>query len=133
MRYYADAAGQALLLQSALQELYEEQFTGPQVAVLSTKSDERAVAPRLPDQSWRDRLQPLIENQDFATVVNTRTGRTHYSSIHRFKGLDANAVVVTDVESLDSARERSLIYVGATRAKHRLVVLAHESLRGRLA
>lgn len=133
VRYYADAAGQALLLQSVLQELYDEQFTGPQVAVLSTKSDERAVAPRLPDQSWRDRLQPLIENQDFATVVNTRTGRTHYSSIHRFKGLEANAVVVTDVERLDSARERSLVYVGATRAKHRLVVLAHESLRGRLA
>lgn len=35
------------------------------------------------------------------------------------------------IERLDTAADCSLLYVGCTRALHRLVILAHESLRGR--
>ena len=65
-------------------------------------------------------------------VVELHSGRTCYASVHRFKGLEARAVVLTDVERLETDRERDLFYVGATRARQRLVVLAHESLRRRL-
>ena len=65
--------------------------------------------------------------------MNLHTGRTHYSSIYRFKGLEARAVVLTDIDDLSSSRDLSLVYVGATRATHRLVVLAHESLRSHLS
>ena len=65
-------------------------------------------------------------------MTDLKSGKTHFASIHRFKGLEAHAVVLTDIERLDSARERDLFYVGATRATQRLVVLANESLRGRL-
>jgi len=41
-------------------------------------------------------------------------------------------VVLTDIERLSTPRERDLFYVGATRATQRLIVLAHESLRGKL-
>ncbi len=50
----------------------------------------------------------------------------------RAKGLEARCLVLADVDKLSEALERSLIYVGATRATHELVVLAHESVRGQL-
>ena len=47
--------------------------------------------------------------------------------------LEARAVVLTDIDRLSTPLDRSLVYVGATRATHRLVVLAHDSLRGELS
>ena len=65
-------------------------------------------------------------------VTDLKTSKIRYASIHRFKGLEARAVVLTDIERLGSPLERDLFYVGATRATQRLIVLAHESLRSRL-
>ena len=42
-------------------------------------------------------------------------------------------MVLTDIDHLSTPLDRSLVYVGATRATHRLVVLAHDSLRGELS
>ncbi len=64
-------------------------------------------------------------------VPDLRSNKTRYASIHRFKGLEARAVVLTDFEKLEKARDRDLFYIGATRATQRLVVLANERLRGR--
>ncbi len=47
--------------------------------------------------------------------------RIVYSTIHRFKGLEADVVILVDVD-LNSI-DPHLYYVGATRAKHRLFVL----------
>jgi len=58
-----------------------------------------------------------------------RSGMTKYASIYRFKGLEARAVVLTDIDRLETAHDRDLFYIGATRATQRLVVLAHEGLR----
>ncbi len=65
-------------------------------------------------------------------AVDLESRRTRYCSIHRFKGLEAPAVIVTDVTDLDDPDARSLLYVGCTRALHRLVILAHERLRDRI-
>jgi len=101
--------------------------------VLSMHRDDRAVASTVFDSPWKDRLEPLVSDGAQGGCVNLHTGRTHYSSIYRFKGLEARAVVLTDIDELSSDRDRSLVYVGATRATHRLVVLAHESLRSSFA
>lgn len=45
-----------------------------------------------------------------------------FGTIHKFKGLEAPAVVLTDVSAATEA-DRNLLYVGATRATDRLVVL----------
>ncbi|HMK91458.1 MAG TPA: ATP-binding domain-containing protein, partial [Thermoleophilia bacterium] len=65
-------------------------------------------------------------------AVRLHSGRTRFTSIYRFKGLESPAVVITDLEDLDSPAACSLLYVGCTRALQRLTLLAHESLRGRL-
>jgi DNA helicase IV len=61
-----------------------------------------------------------------------RSRKTKYASIYRFKGLEARAVVLTDIDRLATEHDRDLFSIGATRATHRLVVLAYEGLRSLL-
>jgi DNA polymerase III delta prime subunit len=132
VRFYRDAAEQEELLVAALEELREDGFTGPQVAVLSTRKDTACAAARLKQPPWRDRLGPLVRDTPRGPVADLKSSKIRYATVHRFKGLEARAVVLTDIEKLETPRERDLFYVGATRATQRLVVLAHESLRARL-
>ncbi len=132
VRFYNDAAQQRELLREVLDELREDGFTGPQVAVLSTRNDTACAAAGLTGQPWSDRLTPLVRDTPLGPVTDLHANKTRYATVHRFKGLEARAVVLTDIERLDSARERDLFYVGATRATQRLVVLASQALRGRL-
>ena len=66
-------------------------------------------------------------------------GYTGYDSIYRFKGREAPAIVITDVDPLaesgrwsDVLDVRSLLYLGVTRALSRVVVVAHEDWRDAL-
>ena len=52
-------------------------------------------------------------------------------SIYRFKGLERDVVVLAEIRPDDERLER-LMYVGATRAKHHLVVIAPPALAKRL-
>ncbi len=130
--FYGDATPQRELLCAALDGLAAAGFTGPQVAVLSTHRDALSAAASLTEPPWRDRLAPLVHDGPLGPIVEVHGNKTCYASVYRFKGLEARAVVLTDVEHLDTALERDLFYIGATRATQRLVVLAHDSLRGRL-
>jgi len=133
VRFYTDGDDQRKQLIAVLEALRDSGFTGPQVAVISTRADARAVAASLLTAPWGDRLQTLVDDETADGQVNLRTGKTHYSSIYRFKGLEARAVVLTDIDHLLTPLDHSLVYVGATRATHRLVVLAHDSLRAELS
>ncbi len=53
--------------------------------------------------------------------MSTSPHRIIYSTIHRFKGLEADVVILVDVQF--NTIDPHLYYVGATRAKHRLFVL----------
>ena len=150
IRYWTDEAQQLELLVESLERLRAEGFTGPRVAVLSPHGDDGCAAAKLTEQPWRDRLTPLVQEAKLASgavadgdwpaacipsdldAVDLRSGKTRYCSIYRFKGLEAAAVVITDIRRLDDPADCSLLYVGCTRALHRLVILAHESLKSRL-
>lgn len=50
-----------------------------------------------------------------------------FSTIHAFKGLESEAVMLVDVDDLRSDRSRSLLYVGASRARTLLGVARSSS------
>ncbi|MGX9671171.1 NERD domain-containing protein [Mycobacterium sp. HM-7] len=52
-----------------------------------------------------------------------RPGRLRYSTIHAFKGLDAPAVILTDLDDSAIPNFDALLYIGMTRATDRLTVL----------
>ena len=53
-----------------------------------------------------------------------RPGELRVSTVAKAKGLEAHAVVLVDLERLASERERRAAYVGMSRAKYALYVLA---------
>ncbi len=132
IRFYIDREQQKAQLIEVLEELRTAGFGGPQIAVLSTRKDSDSAAAGLDEEPWCRRLEWLVDDETHTSRIDFRSGKTRCSSIYRFKGLEARAVVLTDVEKLATAHDRSLLYVGATRATHRLVVLAHERLRKEL-
>jgi superfamily I DNA/RNA helicase len=150
LHWYGSERDQLEQLRAVLGELRDEGFAGPRVAILSPYGNERCAAAQLTEQPWRDRLAPLVkepgegeEDEELGDwmaacipsdldAVDLRSGASKYSSIYRFKGLEAPAVVITDVDDVDTPVARSLFYVGCTRALHRLVVLASKGVRAEL-
>jgi hypothetical protein len=120
IRYYRDAADQQRLLAEALQRLYDERFSGRDITVLSTRADRGCAAAALTAPPWGDRLRSLRQ---------AGQGHVGYCSIWSFKGMEAPAVVVTDVDTVADDEARALFYVALTRPLHSLTVLASERIR----
>jgi hypothetical protein len=57
------------------------------------------------------------------------TSRIRFSTIAGFKGLEADAVLLTDLDDLMDPETRSLLYVGASRAKVLMALLLDEGCR----
>ena len=77
-----------------------------------------------------DNKGPLArESRLRATCSESTGGHISYASIHAFKGLEASAVVITDMEHLSSDAAVDLFYIAVTRALHRLTILVNESAR----
>lgn len=54
-------------------------------------------------------------------------------TIHRFKGLERPVVIVTDLDQVGERDLEKLLYVGASRARTHLVLVASKALYGRLS
>jgi hypothetical protein len=52
-----------------------------------------------------------------------QTGQLRFSTVHSFKGLDAPAVIITDLDDATAPNFESLLYIGMTRATDRLIAL----------
>ena len=74
----------------ALAELRADGYKGRDVVVLSPRASGSS-ARRVTEQPWCDRLRPLGDPGG---------GHTLYGTIHAFKGLEAPAVVITDLDEV---------------------------------
>jgi hypothetical protein len=54
-------------------------------------------------------------------------GTIRTSTVFKFKGMESHVVVLTDLDKLDSPRDRRRTYVGMSRAKYALYLLGSES------
>lgn len=114
-QYRADHE-QAALLASAVRGLKDEGFELNEIVVLSPLRN-RSTAATATDP-W---LRQVLRSAD---GLPARAGQVHYSTIHAFKGLEAPAVIVTDLDETATADNfDSLLYVGLTRATDRLIAL----------
>lgn len=121
-KFYSTPEEQRVLLVASLEELSAQGFKGDSVAVLSARGAGCCADELTP--AWSSRTCSLEE---------PIPGRLRTATIHAFKGLEAHAVVITDIENFGSARDRDLFYIGASRAFDRVTVLAHERTRAPLS
>lgn len=120
IQFYSNQDEQQSLLIKTLQGLYDLGYRGNDLVVLSTVKDRDSIASTIEQSPWKERLR--AETQADA-------GHVPYCSIHSFKGLEAEAIVVTDIKSIGQPRDKTLLYVALTRPLDRLYILAHERVK----
>ena len=113
---YATADEQQQLMLRAVGDLRAEGFDLHEIVILSRYRDQAAAA-NATDPWLR---QVLV---DFRRGGRIPKGRIRYSTIHSFKGLEAPAVIITDVTESGRGPYFDLLNVGITRARDRLVIL----------
>jgi superfamily I DNA/RNA helicase len=110
---------QQRLLVKHLNRLQADGFAPDEVVVLSPRGSTSAAA-MCTDPRWRARLVPLDD---------ARTRFVAYGTAHAFKGLDAAAVIVTDVETVNDQKTQALFYIASSRARDDLTVIARDTAR----
>jgi superfamily I DNA/RNA helicase len=113
---------QQRLLADAVERILSGPFTVRELVILSPYARERSDDSQVPDTYLTSRLGAA----DSGSAIKDLT-RTRWSAFHESTGLEVPAVILTDVE-LSKCYHRGLLYVGASRATDRLVVLERRSL-----
>ncbi|WP_232425578.1 nuclease-related domain-containing DEAD/DEAH box helicase [Pseudofrankia inefficax] len=115
---YLRGSDQSAALADAIRVLRDDDCDLDEIVVLSPLRG-RSTAETTTDPWLRQILRP-------ADGVTAPRGRVRYSTIHAFKGLDAPAVILTDLDRAEAPNFEALLYVGLTRATDRLAVLMEE-------
>ncbi|GLC84131.1 hypothetical protein MIAR_07190 [Microbacterium arabinogalactanolyticum] len=121
---YVRREDQASILRKAIGDLRDEGFDLTEIVVLSPLGDSSVAAST--SDPW---LRQVLSPADGSKPIK---GRLRYATIHSFKGLDAPAVIVTDLDGSVGSRFDALVYVGLTRATDRLTTLVETNTLRRL-
>lgn len=124
VRKYVRPDEQDEMLREAVFGLRDDGYDLSEIVVLSPLSSE-SVAETTRDPYLK---QILLKVE----TSNAQRGRLRYSTIHAFKGLDAPAIILTDICDTGLQNLDSLLYVGMTRATDRLTVLVESKTLHRL-
>ncbi len=116
--FWTTRADQIELLEMHLDNLLRDGYRSSDIVILSVVPGAQAAA-SLP-QPWSHRL---------SRIQNWTQPHGGYATVASFKGLEAPAVIVTDIDRVKSDREESLLYVALSRATDRLILLSHESAK----
>jgi len=114
--WYAEPAERGELLTRAIRGLAAEGYEFDEIVVLSPRRGDSAAATST--DPWLARI--LVGGDP----TRSRKGRVRYATIHSFKGLEAPAVVLTDIDDSTAPGFEALLYIGMTRATDRLTMIA---------
>ena len=125
INFFESRKQQVNLLKAKVLKL-KKYFKPPEIIVLSTKSDNLCCAAELLDNDPSFSLKTIRNQYESESLSANLIG---YSSIQSFKGLEAQAVIITDVYELSGKYAESLLYIGMSRAKFKLIVFFNENCR----
>jgi hypothetical protein len=113
---YSSPDEQLAHLDQSIDELRGEGYQLGDIVILSTRLD----------AIWKHVSQPNADRLSAASGVPGHKIRC--GTVQAFKGLDAPAVIVTDVDDVASVYGRQLLYIACSRATERLVVHVDSSV-----
>lgn len=118
---YDDAAAQPRIVARVLQDLLRRGFAHEDIVVLSCRGAGNSVFSDL-ETVGGVRLRWFLGAYDAEGNQVLTQGKLTFDSIYRFKGQQAPAVILVDIDPKDESRERydRLLYCGMTRATVRL-------------
>jgi hypothetical protein len=117
--WYTDANTQEKLVRARLSTWTKAGLSPSQIFVLSPRSFAHSICSRL-DRSKLPR--PIVEMDNAADSGAS----IRFSTVAAFKGLEADAILLTDIDDLFDPDMRSLLYVGSSRARAVLGVILDE-------
>lgn len=119
IKYYKDNNEQKTQLYNLLKQV-SKQFPLKDISVLSLRDDKTSCAARIRIQAD----PPLVQAK-----IGEKENAVRFTTVHSFKGLEASAIILTDIDCISGIQHESLLYIGMSRAKHRLWLLMNEKCR----
>ena len=119
IKSYKKTTEQAEELETILRTLQREGISYNQIVILSPFRLQNAVC-------------SLVTATPVTSDPNEKNKAVFASTIHSFKGLESPVVILTDIDSLTDEIRRNILYVGMTRAKSALYILAQEKVARQL-
>jgi len=121
--FYSSREHQSGLLRATLGELLAAgEYASEDIVVLSPVTD-----------SCGESLHRSGGYPGLVPLAMTRSSSPSYGTVASFKGLEAPAVVLTDIEEVATNRAQRLFYIGVSRATDHLHVFARDGLQGDVA
>lgn len=111
------------LLLKELDKLETIGFQNKDIVILSPYSGANSAISLLQPGIWKDRIKPFKQNNP---------GYVSFTTIHSFKGLESQVVVITDFDKLSSDEEMSLLYVAISRAIYKVILFLEEPLKDKI-
>lgn len=121
-KWYSNVRHQGSLVASHINSLLSGGLTPDQITVLSAKSAAKAVWLR-----GLDRVPFPLCQVDSVPIRSKKT--IAFCCVKDFKGLESDAVILTDIDDLESDEFRELLYVGTSRARIFLSLFMSEQVR----
>jgi superfamily I DNA/RNA helicase len=106
---------QSAALADAVRTLRSDGYSLDEIVVLSPLRN--GTAAEMASDAW---LRQILRPVDGSVP---RPGQLRYTTVHAFKGLDAPAVIMTDLDESNVPNFEALLYIGLTRATDRLIAL----------
>lgn len=116
---YKSEGQQEEKLVQTIGKLLQEGFNCSDIAILSPKSDQDSISSRISSNAFS--LCPIKQKRKKDDIG--------FCTIHSFKGLEAPAVLVTDIEEVEGEKSASLFYIAVTRSVERLVIFVSDKAR----
>jgi hypothetical protein len=117
--FFSDPVSEREQVRKTLTRLLDEGVSPGYITILSPVSRSNSSLSE-PLQGMGKQIEDLSES----SVISRNDSVIRFATIQSFKGLENSIIIITDIHDLSSERSHSLLYVGMSRAKHRLFVFA---------
>ena len=121
-RYWKNRSEEADQLVRVIEKLTNEGVSPTDIVILSPTRLENSVIPEM-----ERRVEVGII--DISEAVGSEDDCIVFSTIHSFKGMESPVVILTGLTGFEDDQSRSLLYVGMSRARSHLLVVAKDSLK----
>ncbi|WP_435894584.1 NERD domain-containing protein [Oceaniferula spumae] len=119
LKFWSDGEMQKQQVTTFISECMKAGYRAGDIVLLSP-IDEDCLGMQLAlDAEWSQKVAP------YGMAKN----RISYTTIQKFKGMEAPVIILTDFNSIDSSHQQSLFYIGLSRALHCLGIFLHEDLK----
>lgn len=122
--FFDDEEKQLQLLIKNIDELLKLNYSPSDIVILSRKKDDECIASKIKFPGQNFNIKPYAQSHGENCI--------RYCSIHSFKGLEAPAIIVTDIDKVSDQTSASLFYIALTRALEQLVLLTSETAKNEL-